>query len=139
MPIDPPDKVVIVIDGDLPIGLAMNTVAALSLTVGRMVDGILGDDVKDLDGCVHTGITKVPVPILRSDAEALKGIAAKAAALPALFVVDFTDTAQSARSYDDYTAQLGTIANADLRYVGIAVAGGKKDVNKLVGSLPLYR
>lgn len=139
MPIDAPDKVVIVIDGDLPAGLAMNTVAALSLTVGRMVDGILGEDVKDLDGFVHTGITKVPVPILRGDAEGLKSIAAKAATVSTLFVVDFTDTAQSARSYDDYTAEMATIANADLRYVGIALAGGKRDVNKLVGSLPLYR
>jgi hypothetical protein len=134
-----PDKVVIVIDGELPVGLAMNTVAALALTVGRTIDGILGEDVNDADGFAHPGITKVPVPILKSDARQLSDIVIKAAELTAVFVVDFTKTAQMSRTYDEYGGKMSSIGTADLQYIGIAISGSKRDVNKIAGSLPLYR
>ncbi len=134
------DKVAIVIDESLAIGLAMNTVAALALSVGRLVDGILGGDVKDADGLIHTAITKVPVPILKSDAAGLKDIFLKARSAPSgVFVVDFTTTAQTSRTYDEYEERLAEIPTADLPYIGVALSGPKKDINKLVGSLPLYR
>ncbi|WP_239334267.1 DUF2000 domain-containing protein [Frankia sp. CiP3] len=134
-----PDKVAIIIDGSLQIGLAMNTVAALSLSVGRMVDGILGDDSKDANGLTHKAITRIPVPILKSDAEGLKEIFLRASASDGVFVVDFTTTAQTSRTYDEYEERLAQTATADLPYIGVALSGPKKDVNKLVGSLPLYR
>lgn len=139
MVVNAPDKCVIVVDGDLPVGLALNTAAILSLTIGRHVDGVLGDDVKDADGFLHRGITSIPVPILRGDAAALAALVVRAASVPEVFAVDFTRTAQTSRTYDEYIARMSEIGTDDLPYVGVGLAGPKKAVDRLVGSFSLYR
>jgi hypothetical protein len=139
MPYSNAAKCTFVVDGDLPVGLAMNAVAALSLTVGKLTDGIIGEDVKDADGVLHHGITSIPLPILRGDRAALRDIVLKSAEFPDVLVVDFTDVAQSSRSYDEYTERTSGITTAELPCIAVAVCGSKSAVNKLSGSLPLYR
>lgn len=133
------EKCAIVVDKDLPAGLAMNTVAALALSVGKFTDGIVGDDVKDADGRLHTGITSIPLPVLRADAEELRGVALRAVGASDVFVVDFTSVAQSSRSYEEYTRRTVEIPTGELPYIGMAVCGSRKAVDKITGSLPLYR
>ncbi|MEU1624453.1 DUF2000 domain-containing protein [Streptomyces sp. NPDC020096] len=127
------------LDEGLPTGLAMNAVAALSLSVGKFVDGIVGDDVKDGDCRPHTGITAIPLPVLKGDTAAMREIVLKAATLTDVFVVDFTAIAQSSRGCDEYTRRTAEVPTAELPYVGVAVCGPKAAVNRLTGSLPLYR
>jgi len=133
------EKCAIVVDETLPAGLAMNTVAAVSLSVGRFVDDIIGDTVKDGDGRPHTGITSIPLPVLKGSAAEIRDIVLKTADLTDVFVVDFTTVAQSSRSYDEYTLRTAEAATAELPYIGVAVCGSKSAVNKLTGSLALYR
>jgi hypothetical protein len=134
------EKCAIVIDGALPAGLAMNAAAVLALSLGDAYGrAILGPDIKDADGQVHTGITAAPIPILRAESENLSGIAAKAYADPELFLVDFTAVAQASRDYADYTEVTGRTGAAEHTYVGVALVGSKRAVNKVTGSLPLYR
>jgi len=133
------EKCAIVVDKDLPAGLAMNTVAALALSVGKFADGIVGDDVKDADGRLHTGITSIPLPVLRADAGELRDVAVRAVGASDVFVVDFTSVAQSSRSYDEYTRRTAEIPTGELPYVGLALCGSRKAVDKITGSLPLYR
>ncbi|MEU3036694.1 DUF2000 domain-containing protein [Streptomyces griseoaurantiacus] len=133
------EKCALVVDKDLPAGLAMNTVAALALSVGKFTDGIVGDDVKDADGRLHTGITSIPLPVLKADAEELRGVALRAVGASDVFVVDFTSVAQSSRSYEEYTRRTAEIPTGELPYIGMAVCGSRKAVDKITGSLPLYR
>lgn len=133
------EKCAIIVDKELPVGLAMNTVAALALSAGKFVDGIIGSPVKDGDGRSHTGITKIPLPILKGAASDLRDIALKASDSPDLFVVDFSAVAQSSRTYDEYIRRTAELPTAELPYIGVAVCGTKSAVNKLTGSLPLYR
>jgi hypothetical protein len=56
-----------------------------------------------------------------------------------LLIVDFTETAQREVRYEDYTDRLATTPAGDLRYLGVALYGVKKSINKLVGNLPLLR
>jgi hypothetical protein len=86
----------------------------------------------------HTGITTIPLPILRGDPETLRDIVLRSAEL-SVFVVDFTSVAQSSRSYDEYTHRTAEIPTSELPYIGVAVCGSRDAVNKLTGSLPLYR
>ncbi|MFG2785932.1 DUF2000 domain-containing protein [Streptomyces prunicolor] len=133
------EKCAIVVDKELPAGLAMNTVAALALSVGKFTDDIVGDDVKDADGRLHTGITSIPLPVLRADAGELRDVAVRALGASDVFVVDFTSVAQSSRSYDEYTRRTADIPTGELPYIGVALCGSRKAVDKLTGSLPLYR
>jgi hypothetical protein len=134
------DKCAIVVDGALPSGLAMNAAAVLAFSLGHVYgQPVLGPDVKDRDGQVHRAITAAPIPILTADAEGLRVIVAKASADPELFLVDFTEAAQAARDYDDYTASMVAAGSDEHVYVGLALAGPKKSVNRLTGSMALYR
>lgn len=135
------NKLAIVVDSALPAGLAANTAAVLMLSVGNLVAGLLGPDLKDADGSTHVGITTVPIPILTADATTIKAIRNKAAADETgdLVVVDFTDCAQRTTTYDDYAKLLEAADNADLHYLGVALHGPRKPVQRLTGSLPLLR
>ena len=46
-------KCVIVVDRDLPLGLKTNAAAALGMSLGAQVDGLIGPDVIDADGYTH--------------------------------------------------------------------------------------
>ncbi|WP_194908613.1 DUF2000 domain-containing protein [Catenulispora rubra] len=134
------EKCAIVIDDALPTGLAMNAAAVLALSIGDAYgETALGPEVKDRDGQVHAAITEVPLPILKADTQALHGIVAKALAEPDVFLVDFTSAAQAARDYGTYIESMEVTSAEDHVYVGVAVVGAKKAVQRLSGSLPLYR
>lgn len=135
-------KYVIVIDDELSAGLAANTAAVLSSTVGRLVDGIIGPDLQDLSGERHVGITTIPIPILKADGERIKHIRAKAARVAEanrLILVDFSDVAQVCKHYDDYREKLAATPPKDLTYLGIALYGDAKEVTRLTGNLGLMR
>ena len=132
-------KCVIVVDVGLPTGLKVNTAGLLGATLGRRVESIIGLDIVDGSGENHTGIINIPLPILSADADAIKGIREKVLKLGGLLVVDFTETAQMEVRYEDYNDKLAVTPSEELKYLGVALYGPKKLVNKLVGTLPLIR
>ncbi|HLW02161.1 MAG TPA: DUF2000 domain-containing protein [Ktedonobacterales bacterium] len=132
-------KCVMVLDEQLPIGLAVNTAAVLALTLGSGVKALLGPDVRDGSGHVHVGITTLPIPILKADGEKLKRLWLQARERGDVFVVDFTDVAQTSHVYEEYTQKIAALSAEQLHYLGVALYGKKEAVNKLTGSLPLLR
>ncbi len=54
-------------------------------------------------------------------------------------MVDFSDLAQSCKTYDEFIGRMAQVLESTLQYFGVAVCGTKKKVNKLTGSLPLLR
>lgn len=134
-----PEKCAIVVDRDLPPGLAMNAASVLALSIGRFTDGIVGPDVKDGSGATHRGVTMIPVPVLTAGAGQVRDIVLRAHDRADVVVVDFTSIAQSSRTYDEYVDRTAPATTEELPYVGVAVAGSRKAVDKLTGSLPLFR
>ncbi len=133
-------KCVMVIDADLPLGLIANTSAVLAMSIGKRMPELVGNDIDDAGGCVHPGITTIPIPLLKGDREKIRCLRDRAADEPdSIFVVDFCDVAQSCNSYGDYTARLEKTPPGDLNYLGIALMGPKKQINRLTGSLGLLR
>lgn len=65
----------------------------------------VGPDVIDQTEKSHLGIIKFPVPVLKSSAEKLKYIREQLYQddFHDLLVVDFSDLAQSCKTYDDFT------------------------------------
>lgn len=53
--------------------------------------------------------------------------------------VDFTDLAQRCRTYGEYMEKMSAAAPEDLRYLGLALRGPRRQVDRLTGSLPLLR
>ena len=59
--------------------------------------------------------------------------------LAALTAVDFSDVAQGCKTYDEFIAKAAQTGADSLHYLGLAICGAKKLVNKLTGSPPLLR
>ncbi len=135
------EKCVIVIDGTLPLGEIANISAILGLTMGMKNPAVIGNDVTDSSGNIHAGIIKFPVPILKGDREMLKNIKIKLldSCYSELSTVDFTELAQGCKTYDEYTDKMKKTSEDDLNYIGIAICGSRKKINKLTGNLPLLK
>ncbi len=134
-------KCVMVIDEHLPLGIIANTAAIMGITLGKKMPEVVGDDVTDQSGNEHLGIIEFPVPILKGSPETIKEIREKLyqPEFQDVTVVDFSDLAQSCKTYDEFTEKMGQVSESALQYLGVAVCGPKKKVCKLTGSMPLLR
>ena len=135
------EKCVIVVDENLPLGIIANTAAILGITMGMKMPDVVGNDVLDLEGNAHIGIIQFPVPILKGNTEILKKLRTRLfePQFSELTVVDFSDLAQGCKTYNEFIGKIANTSESRLNYIGIAVCGNKKQINKLTGSMPLLR
>ncbi len=135
------EKCVIIMDDSLPLGVIANTAAVLGITIGMKKPDVIGNDVFDSDDNMHSGIIQFPIPVLKGNRELLKQIRLKLLKYEYsdLIVVDFSDLAQGCKTYDEFIAKMANSSEAELHYLGIAICGNKKKINKLTGNLPLLR
>lgn len=135
------EKCVIIVDENLPLGIIANTAAILGITMGMKMPDVVGNDVLDLEENPHMGIIQFPVPILKGNTEILKKLRTKLfePQFSELTVVDFSDLAQGCKTYNEFIDKMANTSESRLNYIGIAVCGNKKQINKLTGSMPLLR
>lgn len=135
------EKCVMVIDERLPLGIIANAAAIMGITLGQKMPEVVGADVTDKTGNRHLGIIEFPVPILKGDTAGIQAIRQKLYQpdFSDLTVVDFSDLVQGCKTYEEFVGKMKEAAQANLNYLGIAICGDKKKVNKLTGSLPLLR
>ena len=135
------EKCVIIVDENLPLGIIANTAAILGITMGMKMPDVVGNDVLDLEGNAHMGIIQFPVPILKGNIGILKKLRTRLfePQFSELTVVDFSDLAQGCKTYNELIGKMANTSESRLNYIGIAVCGNKKQINKLTGSMPLLR
>jgi len=135
------EKCVMIIDESLPLGIIANTSAIMGISLGKEMPEIVGIDVTDKTNKKHLGIIEFPVPILKGNVEIIKTIRKKLydPEFSDLTVIDFSDLAQSCKTYEQFIEKMKTVSENELNYFGIAICGAKKKVNKLTGSMPLLR
>lgn len=134
-------KCVMVIDAALPYGIIANTSAIMGITLGSQLPHVVGQNVLDKDGTAHLGIIRFPVPILAGNREFIKELRKKlySGEFSDVTTVDFSDLAQSCKTYEEYIKRMEKEEEARLSYFGIAICGKKKKINQLTGNLPLLR
>ncbi|GFI61168.1 hypothetical protein IMSAG049_00325 [Clostridiales bacterium] len=133
------EKCIMIIDEMLPLGLIANTAAILGITIGEKMPEIVGGDITDKNGNRHLGIIEFPVTVLRGTAERIKELRQKLSNEEELLVVDFSDLAQSCKTYDEFREKMADASEDSLQYLGLAVCGPKKKINRFTGSMPLLR
>ena len=135
------EKCVMILDENLPLGLIANTAAILGITLGKKLPEVVGADVLDRSGNVHLGIIEFPVPVLKASCDTIKAVRERLyrPEYQELTVVDFSDLAQGCRTYDEFIQKMGQASEETLEYLGIAICGPKKKVDRLTGSMPLLR
>ncbi len=134
-------KCVMIIDSELPIGVIANTSAILGVTLGKHIPDQVGDNVNDATNNTHLGIITIPITMLKGNKDLLKDLRKRlySPEFSDLVVVDFSDVAQSCNIYSEYVARAASVPEPDHTYLGIALYGEKKKLNKLTGFLPLLR
>ncbi|OZG74528.1 hypothetical protein BTA51_05880 [Hahella sp. CCB-MM4] len=134
------NKWAIVVDQSLPVGLMANATAVLSLTLGKLKPELIGTDMTDGAGLPHIGITKMAMPVLKGTGELLNQLrAAIREHEPELLVVDLTSDTLNTRSNQEYQERLSETLPEEIEYLGIALYGSKKLVNRYTGNLGLLR
>ena len=133
------EKCVLLLDIGLAPGLAANAAVILGITLGKLRPELVGPDVTDQDGTLHAGIVEIPVPVLGSSPGMIRALRAKLGQpeFQDVTSVDFTDLAQRCRTYREFIDQMGQAREDDLGYIGLALWGPKKKVDRLTGALPL--
>ena len=134
-------KCVMVVDENFPLGILVNTAAIMGIPLGKNLPEIVGVDVVDQSGNEHLGIVKFPIPVLKASPGQIKEIRRTLYQpdFQDVTVVDFTDLAQSCKTYVEFIDKMAGISEAELQYFGLAICGVKKKINRLTGSMPLLR
>ena len=135
------EKCVIVVDEGMELGVIANVTAILSISLGKLRPDISGNDTVDAENHIHSGLIQVPVPVLKASTDKVAEIRNKLFEddFGDISCIDFTNVAQECMTYADYTDTMKRSPKDDLLYMGIAMVGNKKKVNKLTGSLGLLR
>lgn len=132
-------KCVMIISKDLSAGAAANTSAVLGIAVGAKLPGIIGDGVRDRDGNLHSGTVSIPIPVLKGDSKVLNCLndRLREPLFSDVVYAGFPDFARQCKTYGEYTEKMSAVSASELNYIGIAIFGDKKKINKLTGNLPL--
>ena len=130
-------KCVMIVDESLPLGIIANTTAILGNTLGSHYPGAVGKNVLDKNENEHLGIIEIPIPILKGNKELLNNLrdTLYKEEYKDMIVADFSDVAQSCKTYDEYIQKISKVDSNNINYFGIAIYGTKKQVNKLTGSI----
>ena len=131
-------RTVIVIDRELPKGLAANAAAVLGHGFGSRVPGLVGADFADAAGASHTGLIPTGLPVLGADAADLPALRS-AAVERGLTVVDLPAPGQQTTDYDEFRGMVAATPSAELSYLGVALSGPRRAVGRLTGRLALLR
>jgi hypothetical protein len=129
-------RTVVVIDRELPKGLAANAAAILAITLGVHRPHLIGAPFEDADGTEHPGLIPTGLPVLGAGAGELPAIRA-AARERGLLVVDAPVAAHQTNDYDEFRATVA--ASTEMRYLAILVSGAPKAVRAVTGRLGLLR
>jgi len=132
-------KCVLIIDQSLNTGIIANVASILSITIGEKIKELVGPDITDKAGVIHAGLTQIPIPVLGAAQSEISNIRNEFISNPPeqAFFADFSTLAQMARTYEDYTLNLQSASPDEILYLGIALFGDRKAVNKATKGLSL--
>ena len=130
---------VLLVDADLPAGVAVNAAACTAAQVGSAVAGLLGPGGPDADGGVHPGLPWAGCTVLAATAEQLRVVHAKAAGALGVWAVGMPASAQTNRVYAEYLQELSKTSAEALELRALSLVGPRNRIDKLVGKLPLLR
>ncbi|MDI9222866.1 DUF2000 domain-containing protein [Pantoea sp. EA-12] len=129
----------IVIDNQLPAGLAMNAASVIGISFGKLIDNLVGPDQQSGDGVNYPGVIYAPLPVLLAEGNTLRELQKTSCADEEIFAMPFSALAQSCKTYDEYGERIASAHSENIELVAIGLIGPKKKITRLTGNLKLYR
>ena len=135
-----PEKVAVVLRADLPPGPAANVAACVAAGLAGALPGWAGRGLRDGAGLHSASSAHLPIAVLRADAPALSVLLQRLRQqAPQGRVCVFPAYAQSVNDCQTYWAQHAHTDHTQAELLGVGLAGTRRWVNTLAGSLGLWR
>ncbi|MGP7734065.1 DUF2000 domain-containing protein [Oceanimonas smirnovii] len=129
----------IIIDKDLPPGLAINAASVIGISFGRTVDNLVGPDMKSIDMVNYPGVIYSPLPILLSPSNYIHELQSVAENDKEIHAIPFSALAQSCKTYEEYGVRISSVNSRNIELIAIGLVGPKNKITKITGNLPLYK
>ncbi len=135
------EKIAVVLNAALPAGQAANVAACLSAGLAAAQTGWAGRPLQDAAGLASVASAHLPIAVLRAEADALAALLVRLQAGPPHdgVVCLFPAYAQTVNDGSTYWAMHQQTTHAQTPMLGVALAGPRRWVNSLTGSLGLWR
>ncbi|MFY3135374.1 DUF2000 family protein [Achromobacter xylosoxidans] len=136
-----PEKVVIVLAAGLDLGQAANASACLAAGLAAPRAAWAGEPLCDADGMRSSAISHLPIIVLTAD-EARMAQLRERLALPVpdgASMTLFPAYAREIHEAAEYWARHRQTSHRDQPLLGVGLAGPRRWVNALTGSLPMLR
>lgn len=137
-----PEKIAIVLMSDLTPGPAANIASCIAAGLAAFSPGWAGRPLVDASGLRTAASSHVPIAILHAGPATMGALMQRLADSPApdgCAVSLFPAYAQSIHESSEYWQLHGQSVHREEAMLGIGFAGTKRWVNRLTGSLPLWR
>jgi hypothetical protein len=129
----------LVIDQQLPVGLAMNAASVIGISFGKLIGNLVGPDMYSQDGFTYPGVIYAPLPVLLAEGNYLRELQQISGKDPEIFSMPFSALAQSCKTYGEYGERIATTHSEQIELVAMGLIGPKKKITRLTGNLKLYR
>lgn len=132
-----PERLVIVLNQDLPTGKAANAAAVLAMTLGQRHPELIGEPLEVKDGKCYPGLIPLGISVLSASELELTNLlisGGEKGCDMTIFPVD----GQQTTNYLQFREAVAMQTEQQLVLLGVAIAGEKKVVRKLVGKLALF-
>ncbi|WP_342754582.1 DUF2000 domain-containing protein [Pantoea sp. MBD-2R] len=129
----------IIIDKDLPAGLAINAASVIGISFGRTMENLVGPDMQSLDAVNYPGVIYSPLPVLLAVGDTIQALQHIAEEDADIYAMPFSALAQSCKTYKEYGEKISSVSSDNIELVAIGLIGPKKKIAKLTGNLPLYK
>ncbi|ELN2738957.1 DUF2000 domain-containing protein [Pluralibacter gergoviae] len=136
---DSQHRCTIVIDKDLPPGLAINAASVIGISFGRMIENLVGPDMQSIDDINYPGVIYSPLPVLLASADYIRQLQTTAEIDNEIYIMPFSSLAQSCKTYQEYEERISSVKSENIELVAIGLIGPKKKITRMTGNLPLYK
>lgn len=119
-------KCTIIVDQDLPPGLAINAASVIGISFGKTVTNLVGPDMHSMDNVNYPGVIYAPLPVLLSTGEHIQNLLAIAEQDEQIYTMPFSALAQSCKTYDEYGERISSVTSQHIELVAIGIIGPKK-------------
>jgi hypothetical protein len=134
----PATRCVIVLDRELPAGRLANAAAVIALTIGQRHAVLVGEPLIDASGFPHPGLIPMGIAVLGAPKDALLDIRRRGLEV-GCDVVDFPADGQTTTDYEAFRRTVARTRPEAMTYLGVALVGQRKDINRIVGNLALVK
>ncbi len=133
-------KVVAVLSSDLEMGVALNVLGHMAISIGAYGQDLMGRPcLLDASACSHLGVAKYPFIITKLKASKLKTLVQQVRREKNILIADYPEEVLTTAHDDELASAIASISEESIKYLGAILYGDAEAINKLTSKFSLWR